>query len=386
MLLRLCVMLALLFATIVPSNAADPIVVNAILSMTGPGAFLGQTEQKNLDIEIDMINKAGGVRGRMLKLNVLDDASNPPNAVQLIGPLIGKEQFILGPTITASCLAVAPLLKNGPVGYCLSPGIIPPAGSFQFSAGNNNDDNMIVLVRYLRERGWKRIAVLNATDATGQVVDKGMQIALGLPENRSVQLVAHEHFALGDVSVSAQMARIKAANPEALIAWANGTPFGTLLRGIQDSGLNVPIGASSGNLIYGLLKQFSPLLPKEIYFPGAAALSPEKVPPGPIRDNMQAGYVKALRAAGARPEMMSTLVWDPLMIYVDALKKLGPDASAEQIRKYIADLHSWVGINGIYDFRDGSQRGIGQITCVIDTYDAAKDQIIAVSRPGGYLR
>ena len=37
------------------------------------------------------------------------------------------------------------------------------------------------------------------------------------------------------------------------------------------------------------------------------------------------------------------------MILVSALKKLGPEASADAIRKYVAGLKGWVGINGPYD-------------------------------------
>jgi ABC-type branched-subunit amino acid transport system substrate-binding protein len=180
------------------------------------------------------------------------------------------------------------------------------------------------------------------------------------------------------------MARIKSTNPQVLIAWATGTPFGTLLHGIRDIGIDVPIGAGSGNLLNAQLESYGALMPKETYFPGVALLSPQSVRPGPIHDAQEV-FLKAYSRAGLQPDFLGTLIWDPAMIIFDALNARGPDASAEQIRAYIAGLHSWVGVNGVYDFRDGSQRGIGVNTCVIDRWDAIKERIVAASRPGGYL-
>jgi branched-chain amino acid transport system substrate-binding protein len=385
MLLRLLAAIGLVFLTIMPSKAADPIQLYAILSLTGPGAFIGQADQKAVELALDVVNKSGGLKGRQLKVTVLDDASNPQNAVQLAGTLIGKTPFIIGPAVTASCAAVAPMLRNGPVSYCLSPGVNPPAGSFYFSAGSSSDDLIVVMMRYFREKGWKRIGFITSTDATGQAVDRGMAYAMNLLENRSMTLVTQEHFGLSDVSVAAQISRIKAANPDAIVAWANGPAFGTVLRGIQDSGLSVPIGASAGNLVYTFLKQFGPLLAKETYFAGASSLSPDFTPPGKQRD-AQLVLAKAYANAGLRPDFLAVSAWDPIMILVDALKALGPDASPEQIRNHIATLHGWVGVSGTYDYRDGSQRGIGQSAVMMDRYDVPTDKIVGISRPAGYLR
>ena len=39
--------------------------------------------------------------------------------------------------------------------------------------------------------------------------------------------------------------------------------------------------------------------------------------------------------------------------------------------------------NGIYDFRDGSQHGVGQNSIVMVRYDAARDEFVTVSKRGG---
>jgi hypothetical protein len=107
--------------------------------------------------------------------------------------------------------------------------------------------------------------------------------------------------------------------------------------------------------------------------------------PGPSMD-AEKTYFAAFKAAGIRPDFATSLVWDPGMIVVSGLRALGTDATAEQLQKYIAGLHSWAGIDGIYDFRDNSQRGIGQSAMVIYHWDTAKNAFVVSSRPAGNLK
>jgi ABC-type branched-subunit amino acid transport system substrate-binding protein len=118
-------------------------------------------------------------------------------------------------------------------------------------------------------------------------------------------------------------------------------------------------------------------------FPAVSSSTLGGVGPGPIHD-AQTVYFDAFRAAGVRPDFQSAMVWDPAMIVLSAYRALGPDAKADAIQDYLQHLHSWVGINGVYDFRDGSQRGIGVGVGVIAQWDPAKKDFVAVSKLGGY--
>ncbi len=65
--------------------------------------------------------------------------------------------------------------------------------------------------------------MLVGTDATGRLAEPEFVAAAALPENRNVKLVTIEHFNLTDVTVAAQIARIRAADAQALIIWVNGS-------------------------------------------------------------------------------------------------------------------------------------------------------------------
>ncbi len=379
---------ALLAAGPVAGRAAgEQLVVNVILSLTGGGAFLGKAEQQAVLRIEDLTNKSGGVRGRPLKFVIYDDQSSPQIAVQLVAPLVARNvPVIVGPDLTAPCSAVTPLIeKKGPVMYCISPGINPAAKSNAFAGSASLRSDAVALVRYFRLRGWTRIALLVSTDSTGQSFEDSYNRALALPENRHVESVALEHFATSDISVAGQISRIKAANPQAVIAWSTGTSFATALRGFHDAGYDGPLGGGNGNMIYAQLEQYAGFMPKQLYFPGQRALA-EGTAAGPVHD-AQSVYLKAFASIGIqRPDWGYMAAWDPTMLVVSALKAVGPTGTAEQIRDYLQNLHSWAGISGIYDFRDGEQRGIGIESVVIDQWLPNRSRFLAVSRPGGVPR
>ena len=105
-----------------------PYEINVILALTGPAAFIGKAEQQSLQLVEGLVNKSGGINGRPVKFVIVDDTSSAAVTVQLTNALIAKNvPVILGPTFTATCLSVGPLVKSGPVDYCFSPAIAPPA-------------------------------------------------------------------------------------------------------------------------------------------------------------------------------------------------------------------------------------------------------------------
>jgi branched-chain amino acid transport system substrate-binding protein len=199
-----------------------------------------------------------------------------------------------------------------------------------------------------------------------------------------MSLVTRQNFAPTDVSVTAQISTIEAAKPQAIIVWATGTPVATALRALSDAGNTAPIQISGSNMIPAQLHGLAAFLPKLLYFSAPTAMTPNDTPPGPVRDAQQA-YVNAMKRLSLRADVATVLAWDPIMIFVSALRHLGPDPTANQIHDYIVHLHGWVGINGVYDFSSGDQRGIGENGLEMAEWDAKKDDFVRASRPRGFL-
>src|ERR1019366_5648452 len=136
-----------------------------------------------------------------------------------------------------------------------------------------------------------------------------------------------EHYNTTDLSVAAQVARIKSANVQAVVSGTIGGPTITLIRAISESGLDVPIAVANGNMLYPEMAQLHDIMPKELLFPAYRAMTSGDVRPGPIRD-AQARFFTALKAGGLRPDAANVTAWDPVMISMDALRHVGPNGTA----------------------------------------------------------
>jgi branched-chain amino acid transport system substrate-binding protein len=382
---RLCAV-ALMLAPL-RAQAADPYEINVILSNSGIAAFIGAQQTAMLKGIEEVENKRGGINGRPIHFNILDDASSPVTAVQLANSVIAKGvPVILGSTITANCDAIFSLVKaNGPVEYCFSPALHPPAGAYAFSSGASTTDIAAAAIHYFRDRGFTRLALISSTDASGADGENVVLRAMALPENKGLTLVTNEHFGIADVSVAAQVARIKAANPQVVIAWTSGTPTGTVLRSLHDAGLNVPVQLNAANIVRAQLKGYASFAPSELYLPGFRFMAPELVGKGPLHDAQQA-FFAALKTQGVTsPEVSHSLAYDSTLVVINALRHLPPNPTAAQLRDAIEQTHGISGVNSILDYRDGSQRGVPISSIVIIRWDGEKEAFVPVSKPGGAM-
>ncbi len=365
-------------------QATAPFEIDAITSTTGPSAFVGVGTQQALAAVESIVNKAGGIGGRPLRFVVHDDQSDPRQTVQIADELIAKHPtVILGSTFGAGCRAIFPLSTNGPVIYCMTPAVVPAPGSFNFSAGVANKDLSRAAIRYFRLRGWTKLATITATDATGQDNDQAIDDILALPENKSVHLVDREHFSISDLTVDAQLTRVKSSGANVLFIGTAGTPTGTIMRSINEIGLSVPVGINYGNATRAQMTQLAKYLPAELYFFGTAFLAPDQVTdPGTKRAVQQ--YYSSLSALGVRGDASQVAGFDTASLVAYAFSKLGTTGvSPERLRTYLAGLKGWVGVNGPYDFQTYPQRGLGPAAAVISRWNPEKQSWDAVSKPGG---
>lgn len=366
------------------AEAVDPYDINVIQALTGQASFMGHGQNQALRLAETVVNQSGGIRGRPVRFVFHDDQSNPQVTVQLANEVLAeKPAVLLGSSLTASCRAIAPLMKDGPVEYCFSPGIHPDPGSYLFSSSVSTVDLANALVRYFRLKGWTRIALMFSTDATGQDAETALDRILALPDNKAMQVVEVEHFNITDVSVSAQIEKIKAAAPQCFIAWASGAPIGTIFNAMIQTGLVVPTGTTDGNMTHAQMEQYAKIMPNELYIPAGqwVVRDPALLAPGVAEKHRE--FYDAFEAAGLRPEEGNQAAWDPAMLLIGALRALGPEASAAQVRRHLATLHDFPGINGNYDFVKVPQRGLDATNAVVTRWSAQAGTWQVMSRTTG---
>ncbi len=366
------------------ARSAEPYAIDVILPLTGSGAFLGQGERQSLQLVEKSVNASGGIKGRPLAFAFHDDQSNPQVGVQLANEVIARQpKVLLGSSLVAICRAIVPLVRNGPVEYCFSPGLHPEPGSYAFTASVSTLDLADAVVRYFRMKGWTRVAIMVSSDATGQDAENGLKQVLAKPENKGMTVATIQHFNISDVSVAAQIENVKAAQPQALIAWSTGTPIATIFRSMLQAGLDIPTATTDGNMTYAQMAQYADFLPKQLYIPaGEYAARDAAFLPQEVRAANDLLY-RLYAGIGQKPDEPAELAWEPGMLVVHALRTLGTDASAQQIRDFIGHLKGYAGIDGIYDFDKVPQRGLDVSNAVVTRWSAQAKTWQVVSKTAG---
>jgi len=353
------------------SRAAEPYQIHVIATITGPSAFVGQYMKSNFEAFADWVNETGGIAGRPLEFVFGDNQSQPQVSVQLATEVLTSHPaalMVTGPV--ANCAAVVPLLTSGPVTWCNSPALHPPAGSFAFASGPDTFDGINAVLRYFSMKGVTKIGVLNGTDVTGQDADKAIEADLKLPQNAAIKVVAYEHFNPGDLTVAAQMERIKAAGAEALIAWTTGSPTATVFKGMIQTGFDVPVAPTGGNEVFQQMAQYESFLPKGLVM--SSALFPPHdgvLKLDPDVEKVQHEMYAIVAKHGFKADNNTADTWDAALITVTGLRALGPNATAAQLRDWILKLKGFAGINGLYDFTQFPDRGLSHDTTALIRYD-----------------
>ncbi len=319
------------------SAPASPYTVHAILSLTGAGATLGSAAKQALTAFAAYVNSQGGIDGHPVKLDILDNQSTPSVAVSEATSLVSSGvPFLLNGSISSADNAVDALAgSNGPVIYDLSPVAHPAPGSYVFAPGISTTYLEAAIANFMKVSGYTRIAIINTTDASGLAGYNDLEAGLKNPTASGITVVAHQTYEPNAVSVTAQLSVIKAAKPQALFVSTTGTPFGTVLRGMKSLGMEgIPTFATSGNALQTALKNFASVIPAHLYMPlGPLYFSPQSLP-----SNMRSFMTQfdtVVKAAGAQPNTGWGLPVDAFLIMVRALKSLGVNATAAQLKNYL---------------------------------------------------
>lgn len=361
-----------------PALAADDAYdLHVIVPLTGGGAFLGMAERDAMKIAAPIINKEGGIHGKPINLVFHDDQSSPQIAVQLTTDVIAtKPTVILGSSVSALCNAMAPLVASGPVMYCLSPSIRAQPGGYVFTASIDSHDQQRALMTYFQKKGWKRIALITTTDASGQDAEKAVTSLVAEPDFKDMSLVADTHFAPGDVSVSAQIETMRAANPQAIVSWATAAAGGTVFRALKQAGIDLPTAASGSNMTVQQMLDYASFLPSQIFFGVSewAANGDPRLSVSPEVVAQQKLFFASMSTIGTYPDAGIELGWEPLRTIVAALNKLPAGADAKALHDFMIAWQGHIGAEGVYDFAKTPQRGLNIDNAVVARWDPGQKQ------------
>jgi branched-chain amino acid transport system substrate-binding protein len=385
-LLAVAILFALICAARAPAPAqTKPYVIYVILSLTGNAASLGADEAAGFRAYEKVVNRTGGLFGQPLRFEIYDDQSNAATAVSLLGPILAtKPVIVFGSTLAGQTQAMAALVKdNGPVLYGSTPNFNPEKNGYAFSAGCSTVYYSSAALRFYRMRGMTRVGAVANTDASGQNNLLGLDAAMAGADGKTMTIVDTERFGLTDIGISSQAARLKAAKPDVIFGFPNGTEFGTALHGFADSGIDLPVYTSAANFTPILLERLKSVLPSELTSTAFSFVDRNRSASDPLRAPIEEFYAE-MDVAHLQATVAHLFAWDPARIVVTQLRKLGPKATAAQLRDAILAQKHFPGIAGYYDFSSGDQHGLSQEALLVIKNDPkTPGKITVVSKPGG---
>jgi branched-chain amino acid transport system substrate-binding protein len=148
----------------------------------------------------------------------------------------------------------------------------------------------------------------------------------------------------------------------------------------------IPVMTSNGNESFKEIQGFGNALPAQLYFPSSQFRLTSSALTGQAK-TLVPQFDSAIKAAGqAVPDEGDALAWDPGLLIIDALKKYGISATAQQIHQYISSQTDFVGISGAYNFASKSQadnRGLTIASVYITEWDKSINDWEQASGPAG---
>ncbi len=229
------------------AQAAETIKIGLVAALSGQSAKSGEAITRGLSIAIDEINASGGLLGKKLELVRRDDESNPAKGVLAARELIQKEKVavLFGGLDTPVSMAIVPFanqLKTPFVGVWAAGTPITRNGAkenyvFRVSAVDELVDQ--ALVNYaVSKYGAKKPGMILINNSWGESNEDGLKKALAAKGMASAGV---EKFESGDVDVTPQLTRLKAAGADALFLVANVAPSAQVVKSLDRMGWDVPV-------------------------------------------------------------------------------------------------------------------------------------------------
>ncbi len=221
--------------------AEEPIRIGVPGPFTGGSSPMGVSMLNGVRIAASEINAAGGVLGRPIELVERDDEARNELGAQIAQDLIRRERVVAAVGIVNTGVALAsqrfyqqariPIITAVATGSLVTKQFVPPQYPdnyvFRMSANDTLQAEMIVQEAVDRS-GYRRVAIFHDTTNYGQLGRDDLQQALA---RRDLKPVLVERFNIGDVDMTPQLRRARAAGAEVLLTYGIGPELAHIANG-----------------------------------------------------------------------------------------------------------------------------------------------------------
>jgi len=325
--------IALAAAGAFSAAAAADIKIGAAEALSGPAGQYGQSIRNGFQLAADEINAAGGVKGSKLALQFEDEQGKKEQAIDVFKKLIFQDKVLMlfGPTLSNSAQAADPIAqaaKTVVFGTSNTADGITSIGDYVFRNSVTEADVLPETLRVsAKVAGIKKVAVLYGNDDV--FTKSGYDAFRKALDDMKIPVTTTETFAKGDVDFKAQLTKIKASNPDAIVLSALIAEGAPIMVQARQLGINLPfIGGNGMNSvkIFDLAKDKS----DNLWVGSPWALGSQ------TKENQHfvVAYTQKYKAA---PDQFGAQAYDAMYIVASALGKIKLSGNLEADRKALRD-------------------------------------------------
>ncbi|KQM71246.1 ABC transporter substrate-binding protein [Xylophilus sp. Leaf220] len=360
------------------AQAAD-LKIGVAEALSGGAAQYGSAIRNGFQLAADELNAAGGINGDKIVLVVEDEQGKKEEAINVFKKLIFQDKVLMvfGPTLSNSAQAADPVAqaaKTVAFGTSNTADGITSIGDYVFRNSVTEADVLPATIKTaVAKAGVKKVAVFYGNDDV--FTKSGYDNFKKALDDLKIPVTTTETFAKGDVDFKAQLTKIKASNPDAIVLsalLAEGAPIMVQARQI---GLNVPVIGGNGmnsTKIFELAKDKSDGL-----YVGSPWSASNDTPEN-------AKFIKAYTAKySAAPDQFAAQAYDALYIAAQAIKSVKITGQLPADRTAVRDALpkvKWTGATGAFEFRRASDKA-GKPA----GYDAQQTPIVSVTKGNQFV-
>ncbi len=358
-----------------PATAqTNEITIGISIATTGPGAALGIPERNALEF----VPKE--IAGVPLKVIVLDDGGDPTTATTNARRFAteSKADIIMGSSVTPPTIAVSNVANEASIPHIgLSPfPITPERTKWSVSMPQPIPIMGKVLYEHMKAHNIKTVGFIGYSDSYGDLWFNDLK-AQGLP--MGLTIVDEERFARPDTSVTGQVLKLVAANPDAILVGASGTAAGLPQTELRDRGYKGLIyqthGAASmdfiriaGKAAEGVLMASGPVMDPEDQPDSALTKKPGLA----LDTAYEAKYGPNSRSQFAGHSYDAFKVLERIVPVALKTAKPGTPEFREAIRQALLTEHDIAASQGVYNFTEKDRYGLDDRSRILLTVKDGK--------------
>lgn len=218
--------------------------------LTGPQAIVGQGDREAINALVTYWNRRGGINKRRLVVDILDNASNPSQAVQNVQRFTSDSKYvgILGSGNAAAAVATAPLATEAKIPFmALSPPtvLVAPPRPYVYIALPTSRLYAYSMAQYLKSLGVQRIALMGDNGGFGR---DGVAQVQALARAYGFTITDSIIFAPTATSFAAELAKVRNSDAQALWMWTVTPAGNTIVKEFRQLQLPQRLVLTGGNL------------------------------------------------------------------------------------------------------------------------------------------